>query len=162
MYDKVTSSYKLNLPADHYEKFLKKNLPAKEDGRGQWFVRPHHIECLTTHVNSVKDNVMNTNYYSHYAGPPEKSKKWDIEVAIEGLEEHLQEAKDRLRMAQMAAGTYDPDIEEQMEEDPHIHKMARRWLEDLFDDDSKINRQEMLIDTMEHLLLEKRRVERGM
>jgi hypothetical protein len=32
----------------------------------QWFIRPHHLETLTNHYQSVKDDFMNTDYYSHY------------------------------------------------------------------------------------------------
>ena len=39
-------------------------MPGKEEGK--WFIRPHHLETLTEHFNSVKDDVLNTNYYSHY------------------------------------------------------------------------------------------------
>ena len=113
-------------------------------------------------MNSVKDNVLNTNYYSHYAPDQEWKKKPEIEVAIEGLEEHLNEAKDRLRAAQMAAGQYDPDWEEQMAEDPRIQKLARRRFEELFDNEQKVDRNEMLVETMEELLYEKRRIERNM
>ena len=93
IYDDVTSSYALNLPVDYYQRYLQSSLPAKEDGRGQWFVRPHHVECLTTHVESVKDDVINTWYVSHYKDPSNVKKVSDIEAAISGLEEHLDETK---------------------------------------------------------------------
>jgi hypothetical protein len=43
------------------------NLPKKDSGGNQkWFIRPHHLETLTKHPLSIKDDVLNTRYYSHY------------------------------------------------------------------------------------------------
>lgn len=41
-------------------------MPKESDGNGKWFIRPHHVETLTQHPQSIKDNVLNTHYYSHY------------------------------------------------------------------------------------------------
>ena len=38
-------------------------MPSKE---GKWFIRPHHVETLTMHPQSVKDDVLNTRYFSNY------------------------------------------------------------------------------------------------
>lgn len=40
-------------------------IPKKEDGDGRWFIRPHHLETLTGQPKSIKDDVLNTRYYSH-------------------------------------------------------------------------------------------------
>jgi hypothetical protein len=68
LYDNVTTSYPLNLPTDHYDKYIKSNMPTKETkgGADKWFIRPHHLETLTDHPLSIKDDVLNTRYYSHY------------------------------------------------------------------------------------------------
>jgi len=50
----------MNLPTDYYAKYILQTIPTKEQGNGKWFVRPHHVECLTRHVKSVKDEVLNT------------------------------------------------------------------------------------------------------
>ena len=39
-------------------------MPAKDDMA--WFIRPHHVESLTGHQNSIKDDFLNTRYFSHY------------------------------------------------------------------------------------------------
>lgn len=39
-------------------------MPVKDDQA--WFIRPHHIESLTEHHNSIKDDFLNTRYFSHY------------------------------------------------------------------------------------------------
>ena len=49
-----------------------------------------------------------------------------------------------------------------MAEDPRIQKLARRRFEELFDNEQKVDRNEMLVETMEELLYEKRRIERNM
>jgi len=41
-------------------------MPTKQSGNGKWFIRPHHLETLTKHPLSIKDDVLNTRYYSHY------------------------------------------------------------------------------------------------
>ena len=41
-------------------------MPRKEDGKGKWYIRPHHLESLTNHQLSQKDEVLNTHYFSHY------------------------------------------------------------------------------------------------
>lgn len=65
IYDNITTSYPLNLPTDFYQKYIQGALPAK-DTATKWFIRPHHLETLTEHPQSVKDDVLNTRYYSHY------------------------------------------------------------------------------------------------
>ena len=49
LYDNVTTSYKLNLPTDYYHKYIQTTMPRKEDGKGKWYIRPHHLESLTNH-----------------------------------------------------------------------------------------------------------------
>lgn len=114
IYDKITSSYNLNLPTDYYQRYIQSALPKKESGNGKWFVRPHHVETLTTHVRSVKDDVLNTRYYSHYENPKDQKKKPEIEEATIGLEEQLQKMKEQIRLFQMRQGTWDPDKEEEL------------------------------------------------
>lgn len=64
LYDDITTSYPLNLPVDYYHKYVQSQIPKDSDGK--WFIRPHHIENLTQHPQSIKDHVLNTHYYSHY------------------------------------------------------------------------------------------------
>ena len=66
LYDNITTSYPLNMPTDHYQKYINQNMPTKEGGNGKWFIRPHHLETLTKHPLSVQDDVLNTRYISHY------------------------------------------------------------------------------------------------
>jgi hypothetical protein len=66
LYDNITTSYPLNMPTDHYQKYISNNMPTKDGGNGKWFIRPHHLETLTKHPLSVQDDVLNTRYISHY------------------------------------------------------------------------------------------------
>lgn len=90
LYDKITTSYPAILPTEHYQKYIQENLPKKEDGNGQWFIRPHHLETLTKHPLSIKDDVLNMRYVSHYN--QDYGKKIEInpsEQAITKIESHL-------------------------------------------------------------------------
>ena len=66
---------------------------AKDD---KWFVRPHHVESLTMHERSMKDDVTNTRYYSHvnqdHGKVPEVN--W-CEEAMGHIEQQLAELKDK-------------------------------------------------------------------
>lgn len=94
LYDNITTSYPLNLPTDYYQKYVNSTMPTKESGGGRWFIRPHHLETLTKHPLSVKDDVLNTRYYSHYnqeyGKPPVRN---DNAEAIEYIEKHLSDLK---------------------------------------------------------------------
>jgi hypothetical protein len=126
VYDNITSSYKMTVPGDHYAKFLQSTIPKKEDGMGRWFTRPHHVETLTTHVQSKPDNTLNTRYYSNYNCEKEKKKTPELEEAMSSLEEHLAKMKDQIRLYQMRNGTFDPDLEDRLYEDEEIQRKARR------------------------------------
>ena len=105
LYDNVTTSYPLNLPTDYYQKYISQNMPQKEGGNGKWFIRPHHLETLTDHPLSIKDDVLNTRYYSHYN--QDYGKKADHNIngeAIEYIEGHLDELKSRMQLIMMARG----------------------------------------------------------
>ena len=70
-------------------------MPVKDTSK--WFIRPHHLETLTEHPQSVKDDVLNTRYYSHYnQNYGKKEEKNEAEEAIKTIETHLQ----RLRQNQ--------------------------------------------------------------
>lgn len=62
-------------------------MPSKDDRK--WFIRPHHLESLTNHFNSLKDDVLNTRYFSSYNREAEKELT-DNEQAIDYIERHLE------------------------------------------------------------------------
>lgn len=87
VYDNITTSYALNLPPDYYLKYIQDAMPNKD--QKQWFIRPHHLESLTNHFNSLKDDVLNTRYFSAYNREKEKELT-DNEKAIDYIERHLE------------------------------------------------------------------------
>jgi len=69
-------------------------MPTKEQGNGKWFIRPHHLESLTKHPLSIKDDVLNTRYISHYDQDYDKKEEVNINAdAIEDIENHLEALK---------------------------------------------------------------------
>ena len=64
-YDDITTAYPVMLPAEYYYKYIKSQMPDEEKEK-KWFIRPHHIENLTDHKRSIRDDVLNTHYFSHY------------------------------------------------------------------------------------------------
>jgi hypothetical protein len=46
-----------------------------EGDEAEWYLRPHHVETLTHHEKSMKDDVTNTRFHSHYNAELEKPKK---------------------------------------------------------------------------------------
>lgn len=161
VYDNATSSYPLNLPADYYQRYIKSTIPSKKDGK--WFIRPHHIEKLTTHVKSIKDDVLNTNYYSHYHDETKnKVKNDDVTSAIQGLEAKINELRDHIKMTRMANGTWDPDEEELLETDPEINREARNRFEALMNEGKSGKKNRHMLEAFEALLYEQRRIEKEM
>ena len=67
-------------------------MPKKEESK--WFIRPHHVESLTAHTQSMKDDVLNTRYISHYNQEYGKPKVVNqSELAISHIETMLEELK---------------------------------------------------------------------
>lgn len=93
IYDKITTAYEVNLPPNYYLKYINDAMPSKDEKK--WFIRPHHLESLTNHYNSLKDDVLNTRYFSHYNRETEEELSKN-EQAIEYIERHL----DQLKMKQ--------------------------------------------------------------
>lgn len=56
-----------------------------------WFIKPHHLESLTQHPNSLKDDFLNTKYFSHFNQSYGKENKPDNkQTAIDYIEKQLQ------------------------------------------------------------------------
>ena len=49
-----------------------------------WFLRPHHIETLTEHPASIKDNVLDTKYISRIRQIPMEEQVGVTKEYIEG------------------------------------------------------------------------------
>ena len=123
LYDEITTSYEVNLPPDYYLKYIQEALPNKDERR--WFIRPHHLESLTNHFNSLKDDILNTRYFSHYnKNYGVKPNPSDNEKALEYLGKHID--KLRMKMKVLSINKYGKDMEEEdiiekLREDNAIH-----------------------------------------
>lgn len=163
LYDNVTTSYPLNLPTDYYMKYIQSTLPAK-DTATKWFIRPHHLETLTTHPQSVKDDVLNTRYYSHYNQQyGKKEERNEAEEAIKMIEGHLSRLKQHCFEVQMQRGVPVDRIEDQLEEQrERIHKQAQNEFEKLIGDKNRLDSKGLIIEAYESVLLERRRLEKDL
>ena len=97
------------MPPDYYLKYIQDALPNKDARR--WFIRPHHLESLTNHYHSLKDDVLNTRYFSHYNQMYDKKPVvTDNERALGYLEKHI----DQLRMKQkvLSINKYGKDVDQ--------------------------------------------------
>lgn len=117
LYDNVTTSYPLNLPTDYYQKYIQGSLPQKGDASQKWFIRPHHLETLTAHSKSVKDDVLNTRYFSHYNQQYGKvEERNEAEEAIKMIEGHLSKLREEQFNLQMQKGVNVAAIEDHIED----------------------------------------------
>lgn len=84
----------MNLPVDYYAKYIKGTIPKKEAGK--WFIRPHHLQTLTEHLQSIKDDILNTRYYSHYdLEYGKKVERNEAEESIKTIESYLETLKQK-------------------------------------------------------------------
>lgn len=154
IYDDVTYSYPVNMPPEFYQKFIMDNLPKNESGNGKWFIRPHHLESLTKHPLSVKDDVLNTRYYSH--NNKEFGKKPEVnhnQEAVEKLEEQLAQLKNQMNRIMFERGE-DPDKLEEMRESLK-HEAMKRY-EAFINDRTRHNAKDLIVEAYEGVLTDQR------
>ena len=97
---------------------MPKKDPSNENDK--WYVRPHHLETLTQHPNSVKDDVLNTRYISHYNQDFGKKEEVNINAdAIVKIEEHLEGLKAKMMSLVMQKGG-DPFQMEELHEQSEL------------------------------------------
>ena len=96
IYDNITTSYALNLPPDFYLKAIQKALP-QQDQELPWYIKPHHVESLTQHSSSIRDDFLNTRYYSLYNQDYGRTKQ---EVFSETAVDYIESQIDKLKLKQ--------------------------------------------------------------
>ncbi len=130
----------MNLPTDYYQKYILSSLPSKETQQ-KWFIRPHHLETLTAHPQSVKDDVLNTRYYSHYDqkyGKPEVVN--EAEEAIKTIEGHLDRLKIQFEQMSIERGIQLDRIQERVEEERHaLERRAYEEFEKIINDKNRLD-----------------------
>lgn len=111
----------------------------------------------------MKDDILNTQYYSHYHDENKnKVKRDELHEAIDSLDSKVQQIKDYVRMVKMNNGTWDPDEEEEVYNDPELNKQARREFEKFLYDGKRNDKKKLIIESFEAMLYEMRRVEKEM
>jgi hypothetical protein len=90
--------------------------------KDKWYLRPHHIETLTEHPHSLKDNLLDSNYYSFYSElekdmegryltPAESAAKkapTQKDVLISNLEVQLNDLRMKMAQKQPSLGIRQP------------------------------------------------------
>ena len=124
-----------------------------------WFIRPHHLESLTNHFNSLKDDVLNTRYFSHYNQSYGKKPNFtDNEKAISYLEKHIDQL--RMKMKVLSLNKYGKEIDhdeviEKLREDNEIEDQEK-FDKFIKDKGSKQSSKELCIKAYESILFNER------
>ena len=134
----------------------------QKDSATKWFIRPHHLETLTSHPQSVKDDVLNTRYYSHYNQQyGKKEERNESEEAIKMIEGHLSRLRDHGMSIMMQKGVPMDRIENALEEQRiQIQRQAQEEFEKMISDKNRLDSKGLIIEAYESVLLERRRLEK--
>ena len=130
-----------------------------EDKR--WFIRPHHVESLTSHFNSLRDDVLNTRYFSHYNRDKEVELSHN-EQAIDYIETHLEKLRSASNAMELTKTNGERDFDQKIEDlkkETHAdaYREYQRFIKDKLDrPDSK----KLCIEAYEHILTHERVNER--
>ena len=160
LYDNITTSYELNLPSDYYWKAIQRELPSAADSNKQpWFIRPHHLESTTRHASSIRDDFLNTRYYTFY-DRDKHAEKTDKELALENIESQLAILKSQSQ--KLAAEKWGINHDDRIEElQPIVSKEALRAYEAFITDRQRFNDKDLCINAYERILNDHRRWEGG-
>ena len=133
-------------------------MPTKDQGNGKWFIRPHHLETLTKHPLSIKDDVLNTRYVSHYN--QSYGVKPDVNInadAIDKIEDHLANLKSKMNYMNMERGL-DQDYMEELGDKYRLEGMSE--YEKFINDKTRFESKKLIIEAYENILNEKRQLEK--
>ena len=127
----------------------------------KWFIRPHHVESLTSHFNSMRDDVLNTRYFSHYNRDKDIEPS-NNEQAIEYIEDHLAKLRLQSNMMTLSKTEGEKDLDQQIDElkrDVHAdaYREYQRFIKDKFD---RPNSKKLCIEAYEGILTHERKNER--
>jgi molybdopterin converting factor small subunit len=99
------------------------------------------LETLTAHPQSVKDDFLNTRYFSHYDqkyGKPEVRN--EAEEAIKTIEGHLMRLRGEFEHMSMERGVDLGDIEERiMRQRYELERKAQEEFEKLINDKNRLD-----------------------
>ena len=131
-------------------------MPTKDETA--WFIRPHHVESLTAHKSSIKDDFLNTRYFSHYNQTYGKvDEKTHNDVAINYIESQL----DRLKQQQQElAAKKNININELGEDRAKVIREAHVKFDEFIVKKEVIDGKMRCIEAYETILYDRRRNER--
>ena len=101
-----TSKYSLVLPVDYYSSVMAQH--DKSGSQEKWYLKPHHVETLTEHPKSKKDNFVASDYQVNMDNIAPKKSAGDIkrednihqkDVLIDELEHRLSKLREELSRA---------------------------------------------------------------
>lgn len=118
------------------------------------------METLTEHPNSIKDDVLNTRYYSHYNQKyGKKEERNENAEAVKTIEGYLNELKGRAQaLCALKGKNYDDLIDELK---PKMERQALDDYEKFINDRTRHDSKVLIIDAYEGLLTEHRRNEKN-
>jgi molybdopterin converting factor small subunit len=120
------------------------------------------LETLTAHQHSVKDDFLNTRYFSHYDqkyGKPEVRN--EAEEAIKTIEQHLQRLRGEFEMMSTERGIDVGELEEKVNRQRYeLERKAQEEFEKLINDKNRLDQKGLIIDAYEGVLYDRRRMER--
>lgn len=128
----------------------------------RWFIRPHHVESLTNHFGSLRDDVLNTRYFSHYNRDKEKELSHN-EQAIEYIESHLEQLRMKSNEITLDRTDGDKDFEQEIEElKRQTHNEAYKEFQKFIKEkNDRPNAKKLCIDAYESILTHERINERA-
>lgn len=134
-------------------------MPSKEDKK--WFIRPHHLESLTNHHSSLKDDVLNTKYYSHYNRDQEVELSQN-EQAVEYIEKHLTQLRMKQNAMTLARTNGQQDFEEMIDDlKKKTHNEAYQSFDKFMKDkDARSSSNNLCVEAYEGILHDRRANER--
>ena len=131
----------------------------------KWFIRPHHLESLTNHYNSLKDDILNTRYFSHYN--QDYGKKPNItnnENALHYISRHVDQLKMKMTAMSIARGEErDPqELIDELKQDAKLRKKANEEYETFIrQKEGRPDANKLCIEAYESILTHDRREEKA-
>ena len=91
------TEYKMLFPVNFYEDKINQQIIGAKPK--DWFLRPHHIETITEHVKSVKDNMLNPKYFSrlNFEGHLESEESFEQWKRRKGCGFEMSDTENQLR-----------------------------------------------------------------
>lgn len=131
-------------------------MPGKDQ---EWFIRPHHVESITNHHLSIKDDILNTRYFSHHNNDfGKKPEINDKEECLNYIQKQVQQLKMKQTVIELSSG-YDLDALDKKKKDQKIKEEASRKFEQAIRQKPEGIGNQLCIEAYEKILTIKRKDE---